>query len=57
MRKTSLLAGLFLIVLTATGQAEEAKPFLTNTDVDLTAILPSPPANDRPRPRPKSPRC
>ncbi|CAM5341068.1 Major phosphate-irrepressible acid phosphatase [Mycolicibacterium aubagnense] len=46
MRKTSFLAGLLLLVLTTTGQAEDAKPFIANTDVDLTAILPPPPAND-----------
>jgi acid phosphatase (class A) len=46
MRKTSFLAGLLLLVLTTTGQAEDAKPFITNADVDLTAILPPPPAND-----------
>ncbi|TGQ71395.1 MAG: phosphatase PAP2 family protein [Mesorhizobium sp.] len=42
----SLAAGLLLLVIGSAAQAEDAKPFITNKDVDLTMILPSPPAND-----------
>jgi acid phosphatase (class A) len=42
----SLVAGLLLLVIGSTAQAEDAKPFVTNKDVDLTMILPPPPAND-----------
>jgi len=42
----SLTAGLLLLVIGSAAQAEDAKPFVTNKDVDLTMILPPPPAND-----------
>jgi acid phosphatase (class A) len=42
----SLAAGLLLLVISSAAQAEDAKPFVTNRDVDLTMILPPPPAND-----------
>ncbi|WP_027058504.1 acid phosphatase [Mesorhizobium loti] len=42
----SLAAGLLLLVIGSAAQAEGAKPFVTNKDVDLTMILPPPPAND-----------
>ncbi|MGX7874308.1 acid phosphatase [Mesorhizobium sp. ORM6] len=42
----SLAAGLLLLVVGSAAQAEDAKPFVTNKDVDLTMILPPPPAND-----------
>lgn len=42
----SLAAGLLLLVIGSAAQAEDAKPFVTNKDVDLTMILPPPPAND-----------
>jgi acid phosphatase (class A) len=42
----SLAAGLLLLVIGSAAQAEDAKPFITNKDVDLTMILPPPPAND-----------
>ncbi|MCA0048825.1 phosphatase PAP2 family protein [Mesorhizobium sp. B283B1A] len=41
----SLAAGLLLLVIGSAAQAEDAKPFVTNKDVDLTMILPPPPAN------------
>ncbi|MBN9216995.1 MAG: phosphatase PAP2 family protein [Mesorhizobium sp.] len=47
MRKyASLAAGLLLLVVGSAAQAEDAKPFVTNKDIDLTMILPPPPAND-----------
>ncbi|BAV47343.1 acid phosphatase [Mesorhizobium loti] len=47
MRKyASLAAGLLLLVIGSAAQAEDAKPFVTNKDIDLTMILPPPPAND-----------
>ena len=45
-RYASLAAGLLLLVVGSAAQAEDAKPFVTNRDVDLTMILPPPPAND-----------
>ncbi|MEI9408776.1 phosphatase PAP2 family protein [Mesorhizobium salmacidum] len=45
-RYASLAAGLLLLVVGSTARAEDAKPFITNKDVDLTMILPPPPAND-----------
>ncbi|WP_095201906.1 acid phosphatase [Mesorhizobium carmichaelinearum] len=42
----SLAAGLLLLVIGSAAQAEDAKPFVTNKDIDLTMILPPPPAND-----------
>jgi acid phosphatase (class A) len=42
----SLAAGLLLLVVGSAAQAEDAKPFVTSKDVDLTMILPPPPAND-----------
>ncbi|AID32081.2 acid phosphatase (class A) [Mesorhizobium sp. USDA 4775] len=43
---TSLTAGLLLLVIGSAARAEDAKPFVTNKDIDLTMILPPPPAND-----------
>ncbi|WP_027143365.1 phosphatase PAP2 family protein [Mesorhizobium sp. WSM3626] len=45
-RYAPLAAGLLLLVVGSTARAEDAKPFITNKDVDLTMILPPPPAND-----------
>lgn len=45
-RYASLAVGLLLLVVGSTASAEDAKPFVTNKDVDLTMILPPPPAND-----------
>ncbi|MBE1706397.1 MULTISPECIES: acid phosphatase [Mesorhizobium] len=45
-RYASLTAGLLLMVIGSAAQAEDAKPFVTNKDIDLTMILPPPPAND-----------
>ncbi|TGT46431.1 phosphatase PAP2 family protein [Mesorhizobium sp. M8A.F.Ca.ET.165.01.1.1] len=45
-RYASLAAGLLLLVVGSAARAEDAKPFITNKDVDLTMILPPPPAND-----------
>lgn len=45
-RYASLTAGLLLLVIGSAAQAEDAKPFVTNNDIDLTMILPPPPAND-----------
>lgn len=45
-RYASLAAGLLLLILGSAAQAEDAQPFITNKDVDLTMILPPPPAND-----------
>jgi len=42
----SLTAGLLLLVIGSAAQAEDATPFVTNKDIDLTMILPPPPAND-----------
>ncbi|TPK93757.1 phosphatase PAP2 family protein [Mesorhizobium sp. B2-4-12] len=42
----SLAAAFLLLVVGSTARAEDAKPFITNKDVDLTMILPPPPAND-----------
>ncbi|MCZ8544645.1 phosphatase PAP2 family protein [Mesorhizobium qingshengii] len=42
----SLAAGLLLLIVGSAAQAEDAQPFITNKDVDLTMILPPPPAND-----------
>ncbi|TPK65326.1 phosphatase PAP2 family protein [Mesorhizobium sp. B2-4-19] len=42
----SLTAGLLLLVIGSAARAEDAKPFVTNKDIDLTMILPPPPAND-----------
>ncbi|BCP53872.1 acid phosphatase [Kaistia sp. 32K] len=47
MKKLAPFAGLFLLLVVGTAaNAEDAKPFLTAKDVDLTMILPPPPAND-----------
>ncbi|RNJ46733.1 phosphatase [Mesorhizobium erdmanii] len=45
-RYASLTAGLLLMVIGSAAQAEDARPFVTNKDIDLTMILPPPPAND-----------
>lgn len=45
-RYASLAAGLLLLVIGSAARAEDAKPFVTNKDIDLTMILPPPPAND-----------
>jgi acid phosphatase (class A) len=45
-RYASLAAGLLLLIVGTAAQAEDARPFITNKDVDLTMILPPPPAND-----------
>ncbi|RUZ11253.1 phosphatase PAP2 family protein, partial [Mesorhizobium sp. M7A.F.Ca.CA.002.15.1.1] len=45
-RYASLAAGLLLLIVGSAAQAEDAQPFVTNKDVDLTMILPPPPAND-----------
>ena len=45
-RYASLAAGLLLLIAGSAAQAEDAKPFVTNKDVDLTMILPPPPANN-----------
>ena len=42
----SLVAGFLLLVVGSAAQAEDAQPFVTNKDIDLTMILPPPPAND-----------
>lgn len=42
----SLAAGLLLLVIGSAAQADDAQPFVTNKDIDLTMILPPPPAND-----------
>ncbi|PSJ62805.1 acid phosphatase [Pseudaminobacter soli (ex Li et al. 2025)] len=47
MKKLSLFAGLLLLLVVGTAaHAEDARPFLTAKDVDLTMILPPPPADD-----------
>ena len=45
-RYASLAAGLLLLIVGSAAQAEDAQPFITNKDVDLTMILPPPPANE-----------
>lgn len=45
-RYASLAAGLLLLIVGSAAQAEDARPFITNKDVDLTMIVPPPPAND-----------
>ncbi|MCF6123123.1 phosphatase PAP2 family protein [Mesorhizobium sp. M7A.F.Ca.CA.001.07.2.1] len=45
-RYASIAAGLLLLIIGSAAQAEDAQPFVTNKDVDLTMILPPPPAND-----------
>ncbi|MFD1984936.1 phosphatase PAP2 family protein [Mesorhizobium newzealandense] len=45
-RYASLAAGLLLFIVGSAAQAEDARPFVTDKDVDLTMILPPPPAND-----------
>ena len=45
-RYASLAAGLLLLIVGSAAQAEDAQPFVTNKDIDLTMILPPPPAND-----------
>ncbi|RUV09220.1 phosphatase PAP2 family protein, partial [Mesorhizobium sp. M7A.T.Ca.TU.009.01.3.1] len=45
-RYASFAAGLLLLIVGSAAQAEDAQPFITNKDVDLTMILPPPPAND-----------
>jgi acid phosphatase (class A) len=39
-------AAFFLFVAGSAASADEAKPFVTSKDIDLTMILPPPPAND-----------
>jgi acid phosphatase (class A) len=47
MRKYISLAAAFVLLVAGTAaRAEDAQPFVTNKDVDLTMILPPPPAND-----------
>jgi acid phosphatase (class A) len=47
MKRYALFAaGLLLLIVGSAAQAEDAQPFVTNKDVDLTMILPPPPAND-----------
>lgn len=47
MRKFApFLTVLFVLVASHLASAEEAKPFVTAKDIDLTQILPPPPAND-----------
>lgn len=45
-RYASLAAGLLLLIVGSAAQAEDAQPFVTDKDIDLTMILPPPPAND-----------
>lgn len=45
-RYASLAAALLLLIVGTAAQAEDAQPFITNKDVDLTMILPPPPADD-----------
>lgn len=45
-RYASLAAGLLLLIVGSAAQAEDAQPFVTSKDIDLTMILPPPPAND-----------
>ena len=42
----SLAVGLLLLVIGSAARADDAQPFVTNKDIDLTMILPPPPAND-----------
>jgi acid phosphatase (class A) len=46
MRHLIGLATAFALVAFLPAYADEAKPFIDNTVVDLTMILPPPPAND-----------
>lgn len=47
MRKLALsLAFVFVLAGSPFASADEAKPFVTASDIDLTRILPPPPAND-----------
>lgn len=47
MKKLASFAAAFvLLVAGSTAYAEEAQPFITNKDIDLTMILPPPPADD-----------
>ena len=45
-RYASLAAGFLLLIAGTVARADEAQPFVTNKDIDLTMILPPPPAND-----------
>ncbi|MDX8456088.1 phosphatase PAP2 family protein [Mesorhizobium sp. VK9D] len=45
-RYASLAAGFLLLVTGYAAHADDAQPFATNKDIDLTMILPPPPAND-----------
>ena len=45
-RFAPLAAVLLILVAGTTVRAEDAQPFVTNKDIDLTMILPPPPAND-----------
>ena len=45
-RFAPIAAVLLLLVAGSAARAEDAQPFVTNKDVDLTMILPPPPAND-----------
>ncbi|MGX5839547.1 acid phosphatase [Mesorhizobium sp. ArgA1] len=45
-RYASLAAGFLLLVTGSVALADDAQPFVTNKDIDLTMILPPPPAND-----------
>ncbi|WP_421916645.1 acid phosphatase [Mesorhizobium sp.] len=42
----SLAVGLLLLVIGSAARADDAQPFVTSKDIDLTMILPPPPAND-----------
>ncbi|MDX8481427.1 phosphatase PAP2 family protein [Mesorhizobium sp. VK24D] len=47
MKRFAPLAALLLVLVAGTTvRAEDAQPFVTNKDIDLTMILPPPPAND-----------
>src|SRR4051794_13867830 len=47
MKKLAPFAAVFLLLVAgAAARAEDAKPFVTEKDIDLTMILPPPPAND-----------
>ncbi|PBB38539.1 phosphatase [Mesorhizobium sp. WSM3879] len=45
-RLAPLAAVVLLLVASSAVRAEDAQPFVTNKDIDLTMILPPPPAND-----------
>ncbi|WP_292259708.1 hypothetical protein [Mesorhizobium sp.] len=45
-RFAPLAAVVLLLVASSAVRAEDAQPFVTNKDIDLTMILPPPPAND-----------